>query len=556
VNVLLLKAWLEENACLLTGARLREVRQVDVKSFALRLDTALGQKPTTNAGGGGLGPPKFGWLLLSILEAYPTVALIDDTEANRETPESGFVKSLNHHLSGAALVSVTQQGFDRSVVLAFSRRDVYGRETQRSLRVELVGRASNAYLLNEKGVVISIFKHVPPGRNSVRRVTTGRPLPDPPPLGKYVASEANIAELEAALVKATEDNASEPIRELLTRHVAGGDVHLWPSLQVLYPAEASGVDLREFVANLQSGNLNGQLFGLDNRSANAVTLDKWRQASSPSNSKAERLPQMEVDPRRAQIMAQLELAQKAEELEESGLEMLRRARGFDSREKETAFLRGWLLSHPDWAERIDIAKSAEDNAGALIEYSQRLKRARPKLAALVKLPIVSPAGEGKTVADAAARQGQRKDKPDQLARDLSKLERSGVKYLRYATSDGVPILVGQSDRSNDELVRHYGSSRHLWFHVRDYSGSHVLLLTNGQDVPQRSIEEAGIIAGYYSKGRGETDLDISYTPVKQLRRPRGGKPGQVLLVSEKVIRVNPMRFETLREELRISSTSQ
>ena len=79
-----------------------------------------------------------------------------------------------------------------------------------------------------------------------------------------------------------------------------------------------------------------------------------------------------------------------------------------------------------------------------------------------------------------------------------------MKYLRYVTSNGIAILVGQSDRSNDELVRHYGSSRHLWLHVRDYPGSHVLLRTNGRDVPQRSLEEAAVIAGYYSQGRARS----------------------------------------------------
>jgi predicted ribosome quality control (RQC) complex YloA/Tae2 family protein len=88
--------------------------------------------------------------------------------------------------------------------------------------------------------------------------------------------------------------------------------------------------------------------------------------------------------------------------------------------------------------------------------------------------------------------------------------------------------------------------------VRDYPGSHVFLLSNGLDVAQRTLEEAAVIAGYYSQGRGEIDLDVSYTPVKQLRRPKGGKPGQVLKRSEKVIRINPMRFEELRETLRFS----
>jgi predicted ribosome quality control (RQC) complex YloA/Tae2 family protein len=250
----------------------------------------------------------------------------------------------------------------------------------------------------------------------------------------------------------------------------------------------------------------------------------------------------------------LELTRRAEELEALGTDVLARGPALKSRELQVAFLQGWQLAHPDWSERIDLAKSVEDNAGALIEYAQRLKRARPKLEELMRTSGARlRAGQVSELQSAAGTAA--KTAPDPLARDLSKLERSGVKYLRYVTSDGIAIIVGQSDRSNDELVRHYGSSRHLWLHVRDYPGSHVLLLTNGRDVPQRSLEEAAIIAGYYSKGRGETDLDVSYTPVKQLRRPRGGKPGQVLLVSEKVMRVNPARFEQLRDTLRVSASA-
>jgi predicted ribosome quality control (RQC) complex YloA/Tae2 family protein len=292
------------------------------------------------------------------------------------------------------------------------------------------------------------------------------------------------------------------------------------------------------------------LFGIEH-CANATVIETWKSsAASPPSSSIE--PQQLINRRDSQLAAQLELANRADELELRALEMLERK--FTVREKEVAFLKGWQLANVEWSERIDLTKSAEENAGALIKYAQRLKRARPKLEAQLKK---DGGATGLTNQDGGSTQTRTPPRPtlDPLHRDLAKLERHGVKYLRYVTSDGLALLVGQSDRSNDELVRHYGSSRHLWLHVRDYPGSHVLLLTNGREVPQRSLEEAAIVAGYYSQGRGETDLDVSYTPVKQLRRPRGGKPGQVLKLSERVVRVNPMRFEQLRDRLRITSSA-
>ncbi|MDQ3023774.1 MAG: NFACT RNA binding domain-containing protein, partial [bacterium] len=293
--------------------------------------------------------------------------------------------------------------------------------------------------------------------------------------------------------------------------------------------------------------LNERLFGLGERSANDVALAEWNAVRTGMQGKTAITVQSEQPSgRAAQIEVQIELAIRSDEMEALAIEMLQRE--FGVREEEAAYLRGWQLAHPDWADRVDLAKSTEDNAGVLIEYAQRLKRALPKLRQLAASAVAT--GDGVATPHVAV-----KPQVDPLQRDLSKLNRSGVKYLRYVSSDGIHILVGQSDRSNDELVRHYSSSRHLWLHVRDYPGSHVLLLTNGRDAPQRSLEEAAIVAGYYSQGRGESELEVSYTPINQLRRPKGGKPGQVLKLSEKVVRVNPMRFEAMRDALRISASA-
>ncbi len=581
MNVLLLKAWLGACAPGLIGSRVRGVTQVDGKTVALELTGAdvancigrrVGAGPAPARDGNsevvnrraGAGPAPT-QLLISILEAYPSLALIpgDDPLMANDFPDGSFAKALRFHLHGAEVAGVQQEGFDRSVSFSFTHTDIYGRSSVKTLRIELVGRASNAYLLSERNMVVSMMKRVPPGRNSVRRVVTGKTLPSPPPLGKYVASAGGLHSLAAELEAASAAAPEEPLRELLTRRVAGGDVHLWDALEPLVPVEHDLKALQDFIAALQAGELTAQLFGLDSRSANDVALAQWQAARS-----GERAPAapgaggQRDDFRQQQIAAQLALAQRADELEALALELQRHARALSSRDAEVALLRGWQAANPDWAARVALDKSAEDNAAELIQYAQRLRRARGRLEELAASSaaygpsLLGPLGgqtEPNGEANTAGRSSSAPTRPaaDPLAREIPRLQKGDIKYLRFVSSDGLHILVGQSDRSNDELVRLYGSSRHLWLHVRDYPGSHVILLSNGADVPERTLQEAAVIAGYYSQGRGETDLPVSYTPLKQLRRPRGGKPGQVLKLSEKVIRVNPMRFEELRDRLRV-----
>ena len=42
------------------------------------------------------------------------------------------------------------------------------------------------------------------------------------------------------------------------------------------------------------------------------------------------------------------------------------------------------------------------------------------------------------------------------------------------------------------------------------------------------FEEAGRLAAYYSKSRGQEKVEIDYTPKKNIKRTPGGKPGFVI----------------------------
>jgi predicted ribosome quality control (RQC) complex YloA/Tae2 family protein len=235
-------------------------------------------------------------------------------------------------------------------------------------------------------------------------------------------------------------------------------------------------------------------------------------------------------------------------VEQLALELLRRAEQLDAGDGAARHLADWQQEHPDWADQVSLDRSAYDNAQELVHYAQRLRRGVDTLegkiataqAELARIERGAPAGARKRKA------------ADPLASASKRLERDGIKYLRFLSSDGMHIVCGVSDRSNDGLLRAFGSSRHLWLHARDFSGSHVIVLSGGQDVPRRTLEEAAVVAAWHSKGRRDTDVDVSYLPLKHLRRVKGGKPGHVLKTQENVISVRPARFEAIRDRLHYS----
>lgn len=47
-------------------------------------------------------------------------------------------------------------------------------------------------------------------------------------------------------------------------------------------------------------------------------------------------------------------------------------------------------------------------------------------------------------------------------------------------------------------------------------------------MPDRTFEEAGKLAAYYSKNRGSEKIEIDYIEKKHVKKPKGGKPGFVV----------------------------
>ena len=102
------------------------------------------------------------------------------------------------------------------------------------------------------------------------------------------------------------------------------------------------------------------------------------------------------------------------------------------------------------------------------------------------------------------------------------------KPLHYLSSDGYHMYVGKNNLQNDELTFSFAAGNDWWFHAKGAPGSHVIVKSNGDELPDRTFEEAGRLAAYYSKNRGSDKVEIDYVEKKHVKKPNGAKPGFVV----------------------------
>lgn len=109
-----------------------------------------------------------------------------------------------------------------------------------------------------------------------------------------------------------------------------------------------------------------------------------------------------------------------------------------------------------------------------------------------------------------------------------KKEKIISKPFHYLSSDGYHMYVGKNNLQNEELTFHFAVGNDWWFHAKGVPGSHVIVKTNGEELPDRTFEEAGRLAAYYSKNRGAEKVEIDYVEKKHVKKPNGSKPGFVV----------------------------
>ena len=113
--------------------------------------------------------------------------------------------------------------------------------------------------------------------------------------------------------------------------------------------------------------------------------------------------------------------------------------------------------------------------------------------------------------------------------------------------DGEKLYMGRNNRQNDELTFRLASKGDIWLHAQKVHGSHVIIAANGRPVPDDTITQAAQLAAYHSELRLGKNVSVDVTPVKQIKRPPGAKPGMVIYHTYRTVIVNP--YENIVKEV-------
>ena len=127
-------------------------------------------------------------------------------------------------------------------------------------------------------------------------------------------------------------------------------------------------------------------------------------------------------------------------------------------------------------------------------------------------------------------------------------------FLRFTSSDGFEILVGRNNAQNDKLTLHTARGKDLWFHVQKAPGSHVVVMSRGEDIPDTTKQEAAELAVVYSstfKAGAAAKVAVDTTEVKNIWKANGAKPGMVLYEVYTTVYVTPR--EKLLDELKANA---
>lgn len=141
-----------------------------------------------------------------------------------------------------------------------------------------------------------------------------------------------------------------------------------------------------------------------------------------------------------------------------------------------------------------------------------------------------------------------------IFQDLSNKDKTSIKNLKKSkltknknvsfnpikyTIDGYTVLIGRNNKENDYLTLKYAHKFDIWFHTKDFHGSHTILrLENSNDLNNISgtlISKVAKLTVIHSKAKNSSNVPVDYCQVRYVKKPSGSKPGMVIYTNYKTI---------------------
>ena len=124
-----------------------------------------------------------------------------------------------------------------------------------------------------------------------------------------------------------------------------------------------------------------------------------------------------------------------------------------------------------------------------------------------------------------------------------KKQNEHIPYHEFHAANGRVFLVGKEEKDNDELTFKVALPHDIWFHAKDYHGSHVIMrMKKGEEPKQKDIMTACALAILYSKAKKGKCGEVWFTARKNVTKRKGMAAGLVNFKNAKAIYVTDAKL--------------
>lgn len=540
----------------LTGGRIAKIAQPEPDELLLTIKTPAGQRK----------------LYISASASLPLIYLTDENKLSPMTAPN-FCMLLRKHIGNGRITSISQPKLERIISLHIEHLNELGDLCEKKLIIEIMGKHSNIIFCDDKDMILDSIKHVSAQMSSVREVLPGRTyfIPDTmeksDPLSVDVSSFMEILRLKPVPLGKAIYTSFTGISPVIAE-----DICFLAGLDSQLPASELDEDtflhlFRQFsyyMDDIRGCHFHPCIYydGTSPKDFGAVTLSHFSNYTKQeftsisevlntyyaTKNTLTRIRQKSADLRHV-VQTALERNRKKYDLQKKQL------RDTENREKykvygELIHTYGYNLA-PNSRELtalnyytneeitipLDPTLTPAENAQKYFNKYNKQKRTFEALTELIQetaddIHYLESISNALDIALTEADLIQIKEELMQTGyvrrKYTKKKEKITSRPMHYISSDGYHMYVGKNNLQNEELTFSFANGNDWWFHAKGAPGSHVIVKTGGDELPDRTFEEAGRLAAYYSKNRGSDKVEIDYVEKKHVKKPNGSKPGFVV----------------------------
>lgn len=553
----------------LTGARIAKIAQPEADELLLTLKS-----------------PNSGQVRL-LLSASASLPLIYLTSVNKPSPVTApaFCMLLRKHVGGGKIMRIYQPGLERILHFEIEHLNEMGDLCHKDLVLELMGKHSNLIFCDDDGTIIDSIKRVSAQTSSVREVLPGRPyfiaqtqekldplsttedafcrsvFSKPMKLAKAIYSSYTgispvIAEELCHRASLESDQSANTIPEMEQLHL----YHLFDLMmedvkQHRYtplivndshgdPVEFSSLPLTMY-ADMQVTEYPTISEVLEQYYARKNTVTRIRQKSADLRHIT--VTALERNRKKYELqLKQLKDTEKRDQYRVYG--ELIHAYGYGIEAGAKSFDALNYYTNEMMTVPLDPTLTPQENAQRYFNKYNKLKRTYEALSELIEetKAEIDQLESICTFMDLALSEEDLVQVKEELTDAGYIRRRYNGKRVRitshpyhYRSSDGFDLYVGKNNYQNDELTFKFASGNDWWFHAKGAPGSHVIVKSRGEELPDRTFEEAARLAAYYSKNRDAEKVEIDYVEKKHVKKPNGAKPGFVVYYTNYSMMIDP-----------------